>query len=282
VTLPYVAAAAAAVCYGVASVLQAMGARRTSRGALQLGLLVRLARELPYVAGLALDLAGFVLSVVALRSLPLFLVQSVVAANVGVTAVAAMLLLKARLRPLEILALLMLVSGLMLLALSAKAGDAHPLPEWAQWVLLSLLPVLIACAVASARRTTRASAITLAAVAGAGFGAVGIAARAVGATRPWWHAVSAPAGWAILGFGALAVVAFAAALQRGSVTVVAAVVAGIETVIPSVIGFAALGDATRAGFGPPVTAAGFALALAGVFLLTPYADIERSPIYKQS
>jgi drug/metabolite transporter (DMT)-like permease len=273
VTLPYVAAGAAAVCYGVGSVLQALGARRTARGAFELGLLVRLARELPYLAGLALDLAGFVLTVVALRSLPLFLVQSVVAANVGVTAIAAMLLLKVRLRPLEIFALLMVASGLILLALSAKPGDADPLPEWAQWVLVASLPVLAACAGAAARGTSRASAVTLAAAAGTGFGAVGIAARGLGTPRPWWHAVSTPGSWAIIGFGALAVVAFAATLQRGSVTVVA----GTETVVPSVVGFAALGDATRASFGPPVTAAGFALALAGVFLLTSYADIERSP-----
>jgi len=276
VILPYVAAGAAAVCYGVGSVLQAVGARRTARGALDVGLLVRLVRELPYLGGLGLDLAGFVLTVVALRSLPLFLVQSVVAANVGVTAVAAMLLLQARLRPLEIVALVMLASGLTLLALSAQPGDAHPLPEWGQWLLLAWLPVLGACAGAAARGTTRASAITLAAVAGAAFGAVGIAARALGATRPWWHAVSAPAGWAVVGFGALAVVAFAAALQRGSVTVVAAVVAATETLIPSVVGFVALGDATRAGFGPPVIVAGLVLLLAGVLLLTPYTAIERS------
>ena len=280
-TWSYVAAGAAAVCYGVATVLQALGARRTARGALELGLVVRLARELPYVAGLALDLAGFLLSIVALRSLPLFLVQSVIAASVGVTALTAVLVLKARLRPVEIVALLMLASGLVLLTIGAKPGHARPLPVPAQWVLLALLPALVVCAVAAAKRTTRASAITLAACAGAGFGAVGIAARGLDPTRPWWHAVVTPAGWAIVGFGALGVIAFAAALQRGSVTVVAAVVAGTETVIPSVVGFAALGDATRGGFGPAVTAAGFALALAGVFMLTPYADIEASPALRR-
>jgi hypothetical protein len=276
VTSSYLAAGAAAICYGVGSVLQAIGARRSAQGRLELGLLVRLARELPYLAGLLLDLAGFALSIVALRSLPLFLVQSVVAANVGVTAVVAMLLLNARLRRQEIISLLMLMSGLTLLALAAKPGRADPLPEAAQWALLATLPGLVAVAASAARRATRASAITLAAAAGAGFGAVGIAARALDPTRPWSHAVSTPGGWAIVGFGAFAVVTFAAALQRGSVTVVAAVMAGSETVIPSVVGFAALGDATRGGFGPLVTAAGFTIALAGVFLLTPYADMERS------
>ena len=66
-----VAAGAGAVCYGVATVLQAIGARRTPRAGLHVRLLARLARQLPYVVGLVLDLAGFVLVVVALHSLPL-------------------------------------------------------------------------------------------------------------------------------------------------------------------------------------------------------------------
>lgn len=270
----YAAAGAAAICYGVASVLQAIGARRTAQRQVGAQLLVRLARELPYVAGLGLDLAGFVLSVVALHSLPLFLVQSLIAANVGVTAVAAVLLLKARLRPVEILALGVLAFGLVLLALAAKPGHSQPLAYDAQWVLLGTLPVLAAVAAAVGGRTTRSAAIVLASVAGAAFGAVGIAARGLGTPHPLWHAVTAPAVWAIVGFGVLGVVAFATALQRGSVTVAAAVMAGVETVMPSAVGFAVLGDATRSGWGIPATVAGFALTLFGVFLLTPYADIE--------
>ena len=272
----YAAAGATAVCYGVATVLQAVGARRTARGALELGLLVRLARELPYVAGLALDGVGFVLSLVALRSLPLFLVQSVIAANVGVTAVVAVLVLHARLRRPEVVALLMLAAGLVLLAVAAKPGHAHPLATWAQWLLLALLPAFVAGAVVGARATTKAAAVALAAVAGSAFGVVGIAARGLDPSRPWWHAAVTPAGWAIAGFGVLGVVAFAAALQRGSVTVVAAVVAGSETVIPSVVGLVALGDATRAGLGPAAMVAGFVLALGAVVMLTPYADLEAS------
>lgn len=273
-TWSFAAAGATALCYGVATVLQALGARRTARGALELGQLVRLARELPFLAGLALDLVGFVFSLVALRSLPLFLVQSVIAANVGVTAVAAVLVLGARLRRPEVVAIVVLAVGLVLLAVAAKPGHARPLATWAQWLLLALLPLLVVGAVVAGRSTTKASGVALAAVAGTAFGAVGIAARGLDPTRPWWHAVVTPAGWAIAGFGVLGMLAFAAALQRGSATVVAAVVAGTETVIPAVVGFAALGDATRTGLGPVTVAAGFVLALGGVLLLTPYADLE--------
>ena len=47
--------------------------------------------QLPYLAGLALDGLGFVGNVVALRQLPLFLVEAIVAGSVGVTAVIAAL-----------------------------------------------------------------------------------------------------------------------------------------------------------------------------------------------
>ena len=119
----------------------------------------------------------------------------------------------------------------------------------------------------------------LSAVAGASFTGAAIAARGLDPAQPWWHAVATPSGWAIVGFGALGAVAFAAALQRGSVTVVAALVAAVETVLPAVVGFVVLGDVTHSGWGPPVTAAGFVLVLGGVFLLTPYVDI--TPQVKQ-
>jgi drug/metabolite transporter (DMT)-like permease len=272
-TVAVVAAGAAAVCYGVATVLQAVGARRTPHAGLHVRLFVRLLSQLPYVAGLALDLAGFVLSVVALHSLPLFLVQSVIAASVGVTAVVAVVVLGARLRPVEIAALVASGVGLVLLAVSAKPGHANPLARSAQWALLAALPVCAALGSAAARRHSARAGVALAAVAGAGFAAVGIAARGLAVPQPWWQAVTTPAVWAIVGFGGVAVITFAAALQRGSVTVAAAVMSAIETVVPAAVGLAVLHDSTRAGVGAPVAAIGFVLTLTGVLGLTRYADV---------
>ena len=276
-TFAVVAAASAAVCYGLATVLQAMGARRMPNAGLNIQLVARLAQQTPYVAGLALDVVGFLLAVVALHSLPLFLVQSVVAGSVGVTAVAAAGVLKVRLSWIEVASVMVLCAGLILLAVSAKPGTAHPLSRPAQWLLLTMLPVCGLIATATARRHSASSGIVLAAVAGAAFGAVGIAARGLPLPHPWWQAVTLPAFWAIVGFGGLAVVVFAAALQRGHVTVSAAVMAAIETVVPAAVGLAALHDRTRAGMGAPTAALGFALTLAGVCGLTRYADIETAP-----
>jgi len=166
-----------------------------------------------------------------------------------------------------------LATGLALLAVSAKPGPAQPLTQSAQWLLLAMLPVCALIGSTAARGHSAAAGVALAAVAGAGFGAVGIAARGLEVPHPLWHAVTLPAVWAIVGFGGLAVLAFAAALQRGAVTVAAAVMSAVETVVPAAVGLAVLHDSTRTGMGPPVAAVGFAMALAGVFGLTRYADV---------
>ena len=53
------AALAAAMCYGVASVLQAVAARRTpTADSVDPAVLVRTVRQVPFLAGLALDGLG--------------------------------------------------------------------------------------------------------------------------------------------------------------------------------------------------------------------------------
>lgn len=88
--LSWVAAFVACLSYGVATVLQSVGARRAASLGGVSGVL-GIFTQLPYLAGLVLDTVGFVGSVVALRQLPLFLVEAIIAASVGVTAVGAAL-----------------------------------------------------------------------------------------------------------------------------------------------------------------------------------------------
>src|SRR3954469_16260442 len=144
--LGLVAALAAAVAYGVASVLQAVGSRRLATAAPDARLLLRLLRSAPYVAGLALDAAGVAATVVALRVLPLFVVESAVASSVGVTALVAARWLGARLRRPERIALVVLGVGLVLLASSAEAEGGQPLSRAWQWVMLALSLVVAAAA----------------------------------------------------------------------------------------------------------------------------------------
>src|SRR5919202_1885945 len=72
--------------YGVANLLQSIAAARTDpHHTFNPRLLLRLGRHKIYLVGLVCQFAGFLLAFLARRDLPLFLVQSAVAAGLGVT-----------------------------------------------------------------------------------------------------------------------------------------------------------------------------------------------------
>jgi drug/metabolite transporter (DMT)-like permease len=262
-----------AVAYGVATVLQAVATRRVpAEEGFDPRLLVRLAGSLPYLGGLALDAAGFVAAVLALRTLPLFLVQAAIASSVGVTAVVAAIWLQVRLGRREVAALWVLGLGLLLLAASARAEQAAAVPVPGQWaVAAGIVPLVGVIAWAGRWRRDRAG-VGLAVGAGLGFGGVGIAARVLVVPTPWWHLSASPVPWALGGYGAVALYCYAAALQRARVTVVAAVTFAVETVVPALIGLWLLGDRARPGYAL-VAAAGFVLTVAAALALARLADV---------
>jgi drug/metabolite transporter (DMT)-like permease len=256
----------AALGYGSASVLQSVAARKAeSSPGLDPRLLVRLAGSVPYVSGLGLDLAAFVASLVALRTLPLFFVQSAVTASVGVTAVIAATI-GVRLRGREITSLVVLGAGLLLLAASAQPDQGTPLSLGVRWGLLSCVVILGAAGVLAARRSHRSSAQALAVLAGLAFTVVAVTARSLTVPSPLWRLLADPGLWAILALGALGMLFFTTALQRGSVTSATALTFAVETIVPAGIGLAFLGDTTRPGFAA-VAAVGFVLTIAGAMAL---------------
>ena len=271
VALAVFGAISAAVCYGVASVLQSISARRSAVGSgVDARLLVRLMSDLPYVAGLSLDLLGFVASVVALHRLPLFFVQAAITSSVGVTALLAVLFLDARMQRAETISLAVMAAGLLLLAIAARPEAAHPLVRAGQWAVLGGVPVVAVLGVAVGRKAGSRSGVALAIVAGLGFTGVGIAARALRLPHHLLTIVSEPLAWAIVGYGVLATLLFAMALQRGSLTTTVAVTFVVETVVPAAIGLSLLGDRARPGLSA-VAGAGFLLAVTGATSLARYA-----------
>ena len=103
---------AAALCYGVGSVLQAVAARRAHRvEGLDVRLLARLLGSWLYVVGLGLDVVGFGLSLVAVRSLPLFVVQAVLASFLAITAVLGAVFLRMPLTRRDRIALTVVILG---------------------------------------------------------------------------------------------------------------------------------------------------------------------------
>ena len=139
----WIAAVVACLAYGVATVLQSVGARRAAT-ATGVGGVIGIVTQLPYLAGLALDGVGFVGNVVALRQLPLFLVEAIVAGSVGVTAVLAALRGE-RLRGRDWAALGVLGLGLVLLSISAAPAEASATSLTRDWLILccALLPLVV-------------------------------------------------------------------------------------------------------------------------------------------
>ncbi|MDG4822580.1 hypothetical protein O7635_12030 [Asanoa sp. WMMD1127] len=270
-----VLAIVSAICYGSASVFQAMAARRApSSDTVDARSLVRVFAQWPYLLGLALDGAGFVAQFIALRSLPIFVVQAALAASLAVTAVIAIPILKLRLGPVQWFAVAGVCVGLALLGISAGHENADR-PGWTFRIGLAIaVPVLALLGLAALKLKDPVRAATLGLVGGLFFGVVALAARSISDVDfvDWF---SGPEIYTLVVAGGLAFVFYTIGLQRASVTTVTAGLVIGETVLPSVVGVVALGDSTRRGF-IPVAVVGFALAVAASLMLARYGSLEES------
>ncbi|WP_261565176.1 hypothetical protein [Frankia gtarii] len=272
----YLSAFACAVCYGVGSILQSIGARRTATtaGALDPRLLVRLAVQVPYLVGMGLDLVGWVLSLVAVRSLPLFAVQAILVASVGVTAVLARIFLRVRLDRAQAAALVVLGLGVVLLAATAAPGKPRPVGSTAAVLIaLGILPTALGCFWAGRALSEGRAVLALGGLSGLAFGGTALCARALEADHTLVEVVADPLSWALLIYGVVGMVAFAAALQRGSVTIAMAGQATAETVVPAIIGLTLLGDHARSGSGGIATT-GFVLTVLAAAWLAAHSRVE--------
>lgn len=262
----------AAVAYGVATVAQAVGVRRLAALPRPRTPAAVIRTGWPYAAGLGLDALGFLASIAALRRLPLFLVQSAIASSIAVTAVTSALVLGGRLARREWLAVGAVVAGLALLAVTAAQGPAARAGRgFGTSVAGALLLVAALLAWGLARRQRPSSVPVLAVAAGLGFGVVGVAARTLFVPHPLWQVLLHRHVWVLAAAGILGTIAYAAALERGAVTSVAAICFSVETLLPAAVGLIWLGD--RVGHGLwPLAAAGFSLALAGCLSLAGRAE----------
>ena len=245
----YAAAILCAVCYGLASVLQSIGARRVEASeSIDARSLARIATQIPYLVGLGLDGTAWLLSLLALSRLPLFVVQAMVAGAIGFTVLFAALFQHLRPTGRQVAFILVLASGLLGLALSGAPEEARRTPpaySWGMWAGVIVIAVIGAVAAKNMRGDKAAAA--LGGLSGLAFGGTALCARALVADVSISD-LRDPLLWGMLAYGALGLVFFASALQRGSVTVATAWLFTAETVVPSIIGLTILGDSARPGF----------------------------------
>lgn len=269
-----VAVAAAAVCSGGAAVLQASAVARLPRATAISGRFVtRLVRSPRYLAALLLIATGFALSFLALRSLPLFVVQAGRASSLAVTALLSVLVMRVRLRRSEVIAVAAIGAGLVMVGLTAGEQESADVGTPGRLILLAAVIALVPTAAAVLRMgALHRSGLLLAVIAGTCFGLLALGARILRGFEPGLL-LADPAAWAMAGAGAMGLLCGALALQRASVVSVTAAMVAVETILGSLLGMLVCGDRPAAGLAIPA-AAGFALVLAGALTLARFGAPE--------
>ncbi|HTR69473.1 MAG TPA: hypothetical protein VMH41_04530 [Mycobacteriales bacterium] len=273
-----IGAFAASFAYGVATILQSLGARAGGvTDDLDTRLVKRLMRSAPYLGGLALDAVGFGLSFAALHTLPLFTVEAIVASSLAVTAVLAVAVLHVHASLMEWLAVGSVTVGLIFLGLSASPEASVHLTTFDRALLVISVAVLGVVAFTAARRRRvprRGDAWVLGMLTGLMFGGAGIGARMLRTPSAWWRVVLDPAFYAMALAGLLGLLLYAMALQRATVTVVQSAVVVTETLMPAAVGILALGDRPAPGR-TTIAALGFAMTVLGALALARYAEVPQ-------
>ncbi|WP_330452595.1 MULTISPECIES: hypothetical protein [unclassified Streptomyces] len=273
-------AVAASICYGTGSVLQAVGSRKSARreaaaagpatgqvtvhGGPSLSSTAQAAMTWEFIVGTVLDFVGFGLGALAARLLPLFLSQTVISANLVITAVLSVKLLGIRLTRAEWTSIAVVCAALVLLASAAGSEGSGHTPITAHWWLLAISLLLMAGGTVLVRMLGARAAVLAGLLSGLGFGALGVGVRVLNGIDPFALStlLTDPALYAILVAGIGGMYLHTVALQLGSVNgATAALVVG-ETVLPGMIGVWWLGDASRPGFAWPAVT-GFVLAVTG-------------------
>jgi len=259
---------AAAACFECSYVLQALQVRavpemtRASVGGLR-----RLAARPVWLTSIALGLAGFGLQVLALRHVPLSLVQPLLATGLlGLLAFSATVLGEPVGRR-EVLAVVAIVAGVTLIALADPQRGTDPAPGLA-FVLVAIALGLLALSAFVLRRPgggeLLAGAIAADALAAL---AAAEAARALPDVLP-------AAGWCALAAagGIAAIAAESAVLQRRGAARVAPVVLAGQVAVPVALAPLVIGER----WGTPVLlVCGLALVIAGSALLASSAGVSR-------
>ncbi|MFI1072494.1 hypothetical protein [Streptomyces puniciscabiei] len=267
-----VCALGAAVCFGTATVLQAVAARAagTDGGGGEAALLLRALRQWRYIAGLALDGLGFLFQIAALRSLPIYAVSAALAASLAVTAVVAARLLRVRLNGTEWSAVAVVCAGLAMLGLASGPEGDEAGSDVLRYVMLAMAAGMLLLAFAAGRLSGPARPLVLGLGAGFGFGVVEVSVRLIDSLAPV-DLLTNPAAYALVIGGGAAFILLTSALQRGSVTTATAGMVIGETIGPAAVGVVWLGDRTREGL-TWLAVLGFLVAVAGALALARFGE----------
>lgn len=249
------AAVAGAVGYGIGSALQACAAQRASATAVP--------RHPLYLLGVGFDLLAFVASLVAIRHLPLFAVQSILAGSLAVTVVLTRIVLGTPVRTRDSTAIVVVIGALVVLALSAGTQSVQAPPPWT--TLAVVLTVAVAT-IALVARYRGGGPLSLALIAGTCFAGSAVSVRALPLDGHWLALIGQPLAWAVVAFGVIGSFAYARSLEHGSAGLSTATLWVTEVIVAGAVGITMLGDRVHPGWALPALGA-VAAALSSCVLL---------------
>jgi hypothetical protein len=264
--------AAMIAAYGVANLLQSIAAARTDlHQAFHPRLLLSLGRHRAYLVGLLCQFAGFLLAFLARRDLPLFLVQSAVAAGLGVTALLGVAVLKWRLPKAEIGLLAMLCFGLAGLVIAARPAPSRQIGPAGEAGLTAVLLLIAILGFFAVRLHGAPGSVALGSLAGLGFASAAVASRPLAGVHSVNEFVTNPLLYLVLAHSLVGQLLLGMAMQRGSTTAAVAAMDAAGAVPAAIVGLLLLGDEIHHGRAW-LAAAGFLMTLAAVTGLSFYAE----------
>ncbi|WP_024796071.1 hypothetical protein [Tomitella biformata] len=280
-------ASLAAVAYGVSTVLRAMGARdaaileegqssaTTKNDGPSLESTVNTFRNPEFVWGTAFLVVGFMGGAVAARFLPLFLSQTIVSANLIVTALIGSVALRNKLHGRDWVAMTVVIGSLCALGFSSSHTTGGGEDRTFHWALFSATMVLSAVALLCVWKLGKRGPLLYGAIAGAMFGIIAVGVRILDGVDPFDPAVLLldPAAWTIAVAGSVGFYVQTVALQVGRVNGVTAVLVVGETAVPGFIGVLFLADAAKPGL-QWLAVVGFVGAVVGAILVALYNSGE--------
>ncbi len=247
--VPYISGMASALCYGSATVLEQIAAKRQKQiSSFSLRHLYDLFKQIPYLAGIILDIFGWIFFLITARYLPLFLDLSFVALSLVVSSIIASLFMSVKSSRNEKISMAAVVIGVILLGAIAEPTAAKSVNHLFK-IILELFPIpmgIFGLLMLKADKY-KFSALILAALSGLTFGATGLISRIINITHFSFAALLQPLTVSLIAYGALGLYFLAASLQRDSVNRINAFLYTFELAVPSALGIFFLGDNVKSG-----------------------------------
>ncbi|MHB1864651.1 MAG: hypothetical protein ACYCPS_00590 [Candidatus Saccharimonadales bacterium] len=269
-TLAVVAVSFSSLFNAIAPILQKVGADKEVRPKrIDVTLLARLFKNPAYVLGTISEVASFILSLVALRVLPLFLVQSIFAGSVIVTVLIEKIIYRQKLKALIYISISVILLGMLLVSLAAEASRTSFVNSDIR-IAIDVAPViLIVFILLASLLSSRYKGITKALIAGLGFGGTSLIGRIMIYPSPFWHVLYNPMMGALIVYGLLGQYEMMVALQNTSSTTTNALLILTGTILPAILGLVVFNDVVRSGFFP-IIAVGIFLIVVGSLLIVKY------------